>query len=159
MALGDTVWPSWCQASGWVAQLQIPTSLTRCMGVLRATVGPAAPRKCSALPGTGHIWPLLAASRLSPCGPAELPAVRVCGVVSGEDQCQCRHVPIGHEALLLVLRSRPLSPYNCSQGEPRFTGQTARALDQFCLGFPTSSVFQFAAGMPWQALSAVTSSC
>ena len=87
----------------------------------------------------GHIWPLLAASRLSPCGPAELPAVSVCGVVSGEDQCYCRPVPIGREVPLLVLWSRPLGRYNSSQGDPRFMGQTSRALDQFCLGFPTSS--------------------
>lgn len=59
--------------------------------------------QCSALLGVGHIWPLLTVSRHLPCGRLELPAGRVCGVVSGEYLCHCQPVSIGHEAPLLGL--------------------------------------------------------
>lgn len=72
--------------------------------------------QCSALLGVGHIWPLLTVSRHLPCGCLELPAGRVCGVVSGEDLCHCQPVSIGHEAPLLGLWSRLLGL--CSPSRP-----------------------------------------
>lgn len=53
LALGDTVWPSWCQASGWMAQLQIPASLTRCMGVAQGHSGASSTQEVLSTAGDG----------------------------------------------------------------------------------------------------------